>query len=118
VNEIRQQISSRILLNQAFTTDALKAQVQAVPFNVIHLATHGQFSSNVKDTYIQTWDGRLTATDLQGLLNQRSLTGTQAIELLVLSACQTAVGDNRATLGMAGSLFDPAPAAPWQPCGE
>jgi CHAT domain-containing protein len=102
VNEIRQQIPTRILLNQAFTTDALKTQMQAVPFTVIHFATHGQFSSNARDTYIQTWDGRLTVTDLQDLLNQRSLTDRHGIDLLVLSACQTAVGDNRATLGMAG----------------
>lgn len=102
VDEISRQISAQVLLDQSFTVTALKAQVQAAPFNVVHLATHGQFSSKAEETYIQTWDGQLTINDLQSLLNQRSLTDINPIELLVLSACQTAEGDNRATLGMAG----------------
>jgi CHAT domain-containing protein len=102
VEEISRQIPAQVLLDQSFTVTALKAQVQTAPFNVVHLATHGQFSSKAEDTYIQTWDGQLTINDLQSLLNQRSLTDVEPIELLVLSACQTAEGDNRATLGMAG----------------
>ncbi|MGI0493589.1 CHAT domain-containing protein [Alkalinema pantanalense CENA528] len=102
VSQIRQQITAQVLLNQAFTTTALKTEVQALPFNVIHLATHGQFSSNSQETYIQTWDGRLTIDGLKTLLNPRSLQVGNAIELLVLSACQTALGDDRAALGMAG----------------
>ncbi|MBF2026679.1 MAG: CHAT domain-containing protein [Oscillatoriales cyanobacterium C42_A2020_001] len=102
INQISQQISARVLLNRSFTTASLQSQVQTAPFTVVHLATHGQFSSEVDDTYVQTWDGRLTVNELQGLLNQRSLTDSTAIELLVLSACQTAEGDNRAALGMAG----------------
>ncbi|OUC16442.1 MAG: hypothetical protein B0A82_01715 [Alkalinema sp. CACIAM 70d] len=102
VSQIRQQIAAQVLLNQGFTTTALQTEVQALPFNVIHLATHGQFSSNSQDTYIQTWDGRLTIEELKTLLNPRSLQVGNAIELLVLSACQTALGDDRAALGMAG----------------
>lgn len=102
VDEISRQIPAQVLLDQSFTATALTAQVQTAPFNVVHLATHGQFSSTAKETYIQTWDGQLTIDDLQRLLNQRSLTDANPIELLVLSACQTAEGDNRATLGMAG----------------
>jgi len=102
INQIRDQISAQVLLNRSFTTQTLQAEVQKSPFTVVHLATHGQFSSEVDDTYVQTWDGRLTVNALQALLNQRSLTDSTAIELLVLSACQTAEGDNRAALGMAG----------------
>ncbi len=102
VSQIRQQIPAQVLLNQTFTTQALKAQAQTIPFNVVHLATHGQFSSNISDTYVQTWDGHLNVNDLQTLIKQRSLSSQSAIELLVLSACQTAAGDSRATLGMAG----------------
>lgn len=102
VDYISHQIPAQVLLDRAFTTSALKAEMQTAPFNVVHLATHGQFSSKAQDTYIQTWDGRLTVNDLQALLNQRSLNPKNAIELLVLSACETAEGDNRATLGMAG----------------
>jgi len=102
VDEIRRQMPAQVLLNSSFTTSALKAEIQTAPFTVVHLATHGQFSSEAKDTYIQTWDGKLTVNDLQALLSRRSQTDTNAIELLVLSACETAQGDNRAALGMAG----------------
>ncbi|WP_431655424.1 CHAT domain-containing protein [Pantanalinema rosaneae] len=102
VDEIQRQIPAQVLLDRSFTATALTAQVQTAPFNIVHLATHGQFSSRAEETYIQTWDGQLTIDDLQRLLNQRSLTDVKPIELLVLSACQTAEGDNRATLGMAG----------------
>lgn len=102
IDQIQQQISAQVLLDRSFTANALKAQVEKTPFTIVHLATHGQFGSEAKNTYIQTWDGRLTVDELQTLLTQRSLTDSAPIELLVLSACQTAVGDKRAALGMAG----------------
>lgn len=102
VEEIQRQMVSQVLLDQGFTTTAFKQQVRSAPFTVVHLATHGQFSSEAKDTYVQTWDGRLTVETLQALLDQRRLSDSRAIELLVLSACETAEGDKRAALGMAG----------------
>jgi CHAT domain-containing protein len=102
VDQISQEISAKVILNQAFTVQSLKHQVEAAPYTVVHLATHGQFSSQASETYIQTWDGRLDINALQALLSQRKESQTAAIELLVLSACQTAEGDNRAALGMAG----------------
>jgi CHAT domain-containing protein len=102
VELLQQKLSARILLNQNFTSQALKQTVTDAPFTLVHLATHGQFGSEADKTFIETWNGRLTVNELQELLNRRSLTDTSAIELLVLSACQTAEGDNRAALGMAG----------------
>lgn len=102
VDQIRRHVPAQILLNQSFTTAALRSQLQTKPFSVVHLATHGQFSSNAKETYVQTWDGRLTINDLQALLQQQSAVDAAVIDLLVLSACETAEGDSRAVLGMAG----------------
>lgn len=99
---LQQKLPAQVLLNQTFTTQALKQTVTATPFTLVHLATHGQFSSAAGKTYIQTWDGRLTVDDLQEILNRRSINDPAALELLVLSACQTAEGDQRAALGMAG----------------
>ena len=89
------------LLNQAFTEAQLQASVTNVPLNALHLATHGQFSSSAEDTYILTWDDRLTVKEFGQLLDTRQNADTP-IDLLVLSACQTATGDNRAALGIAG----------------
>jgi CHAT domain-containing protein len=68
----------------------------------VHLATHGQFSSTVQDTFILTWDNRITPQQFQELFQVQLRNQAQPIELLVLSACQTATGDKRAALGVAG----------------
>ena len=89
------------LLNQSFTESNLKAAISSVPFSIIHLATHGEFSSKSENTFILAWDDRINAKELNNLL-QRHKKDDRAIELLVLSACRTAVGDRRAALGLAG----------------
>ncbi|MFN6516378.1 MAG: CHAT domain-containing protein [Nostoc sp. CreGUA01] len=95
-------IATTKLLDRDFTSKALERKMNATPFNVVHLATHGQFSSRSEDTFILATDGPINVTDLDLLLRRRDETQSQALELLVLSACQTAQGDNRATLGLAG----------------
>lgn len=102
VQQIQAELPSTVLLNQAFTSASIHKEINSVPFPVVHLATHGQFSSNVEDTFILTWDDRLNVNELDTLLRSRDQTQSNAIELLVLSACQTAKGDKRAALGLAG----------------
>lgn len=99
---IQTELNSRILLNQAFTSSALENQLQALPFPVVHLATHGQFSSNANETFVLAWDKPIEVTELSALLRKREQAREEAIELLVLSACETAEGDKRAALGLAG----------------
>jgi CHAT domain-containing protein len=95
--------STKKLLNQDFTSTTLEKNVNTVPFNVLHLATHGQFSSRPENTFILASDGSINVLQFDNLLRSQSETNTQILELLVLSACQTATGDNRATLGLAGA---------------
>jgi CHAT domain-containing protein len=90
------------LLEEQFSTAAFTKTLNANPFNVVHLATHGQFSSRKGETFILTYDGALDVDRLSEILRNRERTRPEAIELLVLSACQTAKGDNRAALGLAG----------------
>ena len=102
VKQISQTVSSNLLLNQKFTSLALADQVKSNRANVVHLATHGQFSSRLEDTFLLTWDGQVNVKELSELLKNRGGNSSQAIELLVLSACDTATGDDRAVLGLAG----------------
>ncbi|WP_246564415.1 CHAT domain-containing protein [Leptothoe spongobia] len=102
VNQIAATLPTTQLLNQTFTTDRLKDTLGDVPFSVVHLATHGQFSSKAEDTFLVTWDGRINVQDLNALLQPSRRDLQQPLELLVLSACQTATGDKRAALGLAG----------------
>ncbi|WGV26500.1 CHAT domain-containing protein [Halotia branconii] len=94
--------TSKKLLNQDFTEINLEKQIQSTPFSVVHLATHGQFSSDLEQTYILTWNDLLKVKELDNLLRTRGESRPETIELLVLSACKTATGDKRAALGLAG----------------
>lgn len=102
VKHIESKIPAQVLLNQQFTSTALQDQVKAAPFPVVHLATHGQFSSESDKTFILAWDERIDVKQLGELLQAREQSDRKPIELLVLSACETAAGDNRAALGLAG----------------
>ncbi|HEY9606622.1 MAG TPA: CHAT domain-containing protein [Allocoleopsis sp.] len=102
VNDVSTTVPATILLDRQFTTQALKTQVKTRPFSIVHLATHGQFSSKPEETFILTWDGRLDVKQLNTLLGNRELAESPPLELLVFSACQTAKGDKRAALGLAG----------------
>lgn len=102
IDEIVKGIDSTVLLNQNFTKDNLKKLINNRSYPVVHLATHGQFSSNPDETFLLTWDDRIGISDLDQLFEKRRLGELDPIELLVLSACQTASGDDRATLGLAG----------------
>ncbi|MGF1590671.1 MAG: CHAT domain-containing protein [Pleurocapsa sp.] len=90
---------SRQLLNQEFTADNIKQQLQA-GFPIVHLATHGVFSSNPQQTFIVTGDRQ--TLNLNSLSDLLSSSNNNQPELIVLSACDTATGDERAVLGLAG----------------
>ncbi|HIK09049.1 MAG TPA: CHAT domain-containing protein [Oscillatoriaceae cyanobacterium M33_DOE_052] len=94
--------SSTLYLNQEFTRDKLYSSLKNRSFRVVHLATHGQFSSNAEETFLLTWDGRISLQDFDFLFKQHQLSTQNTIDLLVLSACETASGDDRAALGLAG----------------
>ena len=102
VAEISTLVPSEVLLNENFTRDRLQAQVTNLPYPIVHLATHGQFSSRAEDTFLLTWDDRINVKELDQLLQERDFAEDTPIELLILSACQTAAGDTKAALGLAG----------------
>ena len=98
---LRNLFGSTTLLNDAFRVPALERELKQVPFTILHIASHGEFSSDVKNTFLLTFDDRLTMDRLDqvvGLLKFRN----EPLELLTLSACDTAAGDDRAALGLAG----------------
>lgn len=97
-----QSILNEPLLNEKFTSESIQRQIKKIPFRVVHLATHGEFSSDAEKTFILTWDNRLGVKQLGEILQTKDQDNRIPIELLVLSACKTAKGDNRAALGLAG----------------
>lgn len=101
VADIQAEVPSRVLLNQSFTQNNLQKQLDQTDFSIVHIATHGQFSSSAADTFILAWDQPINVTKLSEILQIEAI-NPDPIELLVLSACRTATGDRRAALGMAG----------------
>jgi CHAT domain-containing protein len=102
LEEIAGRGQNRILVNQEFTSEALKKEIQYSDYPIVHIATHGQFSSSLEDTFLVAWNDRIHINELSNILQTRNSDPEKAIELLVLSACETATGDSRAALGMAG----------------
>jgi CHAT domain-containing protein len=101
LSEIASEVSkNEILLNHKFTSEALQQELDRANFPIVHLATHGQFSSQQAQTFLLAWNKPIRANEFGNLMRSKDPTNT--IELLVLSACRTAAGDRRAALGLAG----------------
>ncbi|MGL5074646.1 MAG: CHAT domain-containing protein, partial [Waterburya sp.] len=93
---------SKPLLNQKFTSDRLKQELATNNYPIVHIASHGQFGIEPQDTFLVTGNNQtLTITELDRIIRQTSKR-QEALELLSLTACETALGDERASLGLAG----------------
>ncbi len=94
--------SSKVLLNEEFLSPTLDKELSTDDFSIFHLTTHAQFSSVAGLTMIFAWDKPITVSEINDLIKQKTQYNQQGIELLVLSACQTAKGNKKSALGMAG----------------
>lgn len=102
VKTVEQLFDDRqVLENQDFVTQKMQLALDSRPFNVVHIASHGEFGREAEASYLLTFDSRLTLKDLETFI-KRSRFRSTPVELLILSACQTATGDDRAALGLAG----------------
>ena len=89
------------LLNKQFMMSRVEEELKAHPYSVMHIASHGQFQSDSNETFLLAYDGKMTMDRLEeyvGMLRFRE----EPLALITLSACETAAGDDRAALGLAG----------------
>ncbi|HEY9834975.1 MAG TPA: CHAT domain-containing protein [Stenomitos sp.] len=90
--------SGKSFLNDRFTLSNLQAARNSQPFGIIHLATHAQYLPGAPEkSYLQLWDTQLQLAQLRDLGLHKP-----PVDLLVLSACRTALGDEQNELGFAG----------------
>jgi CHAT domain-containing protein len=88
------------LIGDNFTQENIQRVLSSGEYSIVHLATHGRFSSDPRQTFILTDGGKkIDLNGLRSILQQRR---EGSIDLIVLSACETATGDKRAALGLAG----------------
>jgi CHAT domain-containing protein len=92
---------AKLMLNQDFLVANVEQALRTGDYGILHIASHGQFASEASESFILTFDTKLTMDLLEeyiGRLRYRE----DPLELLTLSACETALGDDRAALGLAG----------------
>jgi len=98
---IQRLYNGKTMMNKDFLLSNLENTLLEEPFNIIHIASHGQFKGDRRKTFLLTFDAKLTMERLDhciGLFRYRD----EPLDLLTLSACETAAGDDRAALGLAG----------------
>jgi CHAT domain-containing protein len=92
----------RIMLDEAFTAGAFQSAARSGDYRIVHIASHGVFGGSADASYIMAFDDVLSMRDLQSLLRDERFR-RHPIELLSLSACQSAEGDDRSPLGISGA---------------
>jgi CHAT domain-containing protein len=101
VQAIRAMYGGQSLLDTQFIVPSMEREMKEKGVGVVHIASHGVVESDVNNSFLLAYDDKITMdrlSQLIGLLQYRQ----DPLELLTLSACETAVGDDRAALGLAG----------------
>ena len=101
INKIAQHYAHTTLLDQAFKKRRVQTQLERLPHSAVLFATHGRFSNDPQQSFLLTYDDRITLSELDRFV-RFGQSRDQPLDLLVLSACETAEGDERAALGLAG----------------
>lgn len=101
LEQINAAFPSRVDLDAAFTTRALETGLRGDEYNIVHIATHGRFAGDYRRSFLVAHDALVPMRRFESMLGGRRFSAAP-IDLVVLSACQTAAGDDRAALGLAG----------------
>ncbi|BAZ21463.1 TPR repeat protein [Kalymmatonema gypsitolerans NIES-4073] len=107
INQVVAQIpDSKQLLDENFTYAHLQAELSQIAYSIIHIATHGTFGTVPEDSFLVTGNNaKLTMTDLDNMIGTVARS-SKLVDLLVLTACESAIGDNRVGLGLAGVVVN------------
>jgi CHAT domain-containing protein len=101
LERIAELYGGKVLEDHQFVVPEVEESLARTSYSVMHIASHGEFASEPKNSFLLTYDGRLDMDELERLIKLTRFR-EEPIELLTLSACRTAAGDDRAALGLAG----------------
>ena len=102
IDAIREIYPGQTLLNGGFGVEKFQNELKNVPFGIVHIASHGEFGGDISDNYLLAYDGHVSMEQLSRFVGATRFRAEQPLELLTLSACESAAGDDRAALGLAG----------------
>jgi len=101
IQSIAALLPGTALLDQSFQASRFRINLASAPYTIVHVASHGEFGASAQETFVLTHDSRINLNELEGMLGGTNYRN-QPVQLLVLSACETAAGDDRSALGLAG----------------
>ena len=98
---VHQLFGGDLLMNKDFLVPAVETELKEKPISLVHIASHGQFDSDPRKSFLLAYDEKLTMDRLDQFVSRMKYRN-EPLALLTLSACETAAGDDRAALGLAG----------------
>ncbi len=104
IHSVSNVLRGQSLLDSEFTVGKFQDAVKSGDYRILHIASHGIFGGNAETSFIMAYDDVLNIHGLQALLKSEKFQKAP-IELLSLSACQTAEGNDRAPLGISGAAI-------------
>jgi CHAT domain-containing protein len=101
LSSIQRELGGEVLLDEGFVLPNIEKRLETTQYSIVHIASHAEFEPKASDTFLLTHEGRMSMDQLAsyvGLFKFRE----RPLELIMLSACETAQGDDQAALGLAG----------------
>jgi CHAT domain-containing protein/Tfp pilus assembly protein PilF len=95
--QVKEIVGGERLIDRDFSQASFEKEI-VEDRSIVHMATHGEFGGSLKSTFLRTFDRSVSLPEFERIVGQRQ----KAIDLLVLSACDTASGNQKAVLGLAG----------------
>ncbi len=103
IDSINELVKVQRFFNTEFVISKVEKELVENDYGIVHFATHAKFNGTLEDSFLKTYQEQISLTDLENMLNLHQLNFPEKpLELLTLSACETAASNKSATLGMAG----------------
>jgi CHAT domain-containing protein len=93
---------ARSRLIRDFRRADLQRALSESKVDILHVATHAAFNGRSDRSFVVANDEAIPLSELRSLISAGRARGDE-LSLLVLSACETAVGDDQASMGLAGA---------------
>jgi CHAT domain-containing protein len=101
LSSIQRELGGEVLLDDRFVLQNIEERLETRPYSIVHIASHAEFEPRASDTFLLTHEGRMSMDQLAGYVGMFKFR-EKPLELIMLSACETAQGDEQAALGLAG----------------